>query len=191
MKQKIMFQRRNLHFFNRPIAAISSLIISMLFIQSFLFAQKELHSTGKQDHAGDSLNGIAIHQEIKFKVTPQRLYRTLLSSNEFSACTKKSFNNFTAMSANIDSTVGGTFSLFDGHIIGRILELVPDQRIVEAWRVVDWPAGVYSIAKFEFKAKDSGTILIFDHIGFPEGLKGHLSIGWQEHYWDALINYLQ
>ena len=49
---------------------------------------------------------------------------------------------FTASSAKIDPVVGGTFSLFDGHIIGRILELVPDQRIVEAWRVVDWPAGV-------------------------------------------------
>ena len=65
--------------------------------------------------------------------------------------------------------------------------MVPDQRIVEAWRVVDWPAGVYSIAKFEFKPQGSGTQLIFDHIGFPEGLKEHLSIGWQQHYWDALI----
>ena len=95
------------------------------------------------------------------------------------------------MSAHIDSVVGGSFSLFDGHIIGRILELVPNQRIVEAWRVVDWPAGVYSIARFEFKSSGSGTELIFDHIGFPEGLKTHLSIGWQEHYWDALTKYFE
>ena len=51
------------------------------------------------------------------------------SSKEFSDCTKKSFADFTARSANIDSTVGGAFSLFDGHIIGRMLELVPNQRI--------------------------------------------------------------
>ncbi len=38
----------------------------------------------------------------------------------------------------------------------KILELVPDQRIVEAWRVKDWPAGVYSIAKFEFKPQGFG-----------------------------------
>ena len=191
MKQKLMIQNRNLRFMSKPVVVISSLIITIFFIQPFLFAQKELNTTGAQGNAGDSLNGITIHQEINFKVTPQRLYRTLLSSKEFSACTKKSFNNFTAMSANIDSTVGGTFSLFDGHIIGRILELVSNERIVEAWRVVDWPAGVYSMAKFEFKPQDSGTKLIFDHIGFPEGLKGHLSIGWQQHYWDALIYYLQ
>jgi activator of HSP90 ATPase len=149
------------------------------------------NTIGKHSNAKDSLKGITIHQEINFKVTPQRLYRTLLSSKEFSDCTKKSFDNFTAMSANIDSTVGGTFSLFDGHIIGRILELVPNQRIVEAWRVIDWPAGTYSIAKFEFKPQGAGAKLIFDHIGFPEGLKEHLSIGWQQHYWDALANYLQ
>jgi len=69
--------------------------------------------------------------------------------------------------------------------------LVPGQQIVEALRVVDWPTGVYSIVKFELKPQGSGTQMIFDHIGFPEGLKEHLSIGWQQHYWDALERYLQ
>jgi len=101
-----------------------------------------------------------------------------------------SFSNFTETSATIDSAVGGAFSLFDGHIEGRILDLVPSQRIVEAWRVVDWPAGVYSIAKFELKPQNSGTHLIFDHIGFPDGLKEHLAEGWQQHYWAALAKYL-
>ena len=96
---------------------------------------------------------------------------------------------FTASSAKIDSVVGGIFSLFDGHITGRILELVPDQRIVEALRVVDWPAGVYSIARFDISAEGSGTRVTFEHIGFPEDLKEHLSIGWQQHYWDAMSNY--
>jgi hypothetical protein len=45
--------------------------------------------------------------------------------------------------------VGGAFTLFGGHITGRHIELVPDQRIVQAWRVVDWIPVVYSIVKFE------------------------------------------
>ena len=139
----------------------------------------------------DSLKGITIHQEISFKASPQRLYEILLSSKEFSASTKKSFDNFTSASASIDPVVGGVFSLFDGHINGRILELVPNQRIVEAWRVIDWPAGVYSIARFEFRPQGSETLVIFDHVGFPEGLKQHLSDGWQQHYWDALTKYLK
>ena len=98
---------------------------------------------------------------------------------------------FSASSAKIDSVVGGAFSVFDGHITGRILELVPNQRIVEAWRVVDWPPGVYSIARFDLSAEASGTRVTFEHIGFPEGLKDHLSIGWQQHYWDAMTKYFQ
>jgi activator of HSP90 ATPase len=168
------------------IACASSCII---FVQPALSAQARSSSAGKAISNYASNNNIIIHQEIDFKAAPRQLYQTLLSSKEFSACIKMSFPNFTEMSATIDSTVGGAFSLFDGHIIGRILELVPSERIVEAWRVVDWPAGVYSIVKFELTPQNSGTHLKFDHIGFPEGLKEHLAEGWQQHYWDALAKY--
>ena len=191
MKQQIVFQNKELHFTMKNISIISLLVITIFFMQTSVFAQMKSNAMVNHDNAKDSLKGITIHQEINFGVSPQKLYETLLSSKKFSDCTKKSFDAFTASSAIIDSVPGGTFSLFDGHIIGRILELVPNQRIVEAWRVVDWPAGVYSIAKFELKPATSGTHLIFDHVGFPEGLKEHLSIGWQQHYWDALTKYFQ
>jgi activator of HSP90 ATPase len=161
---------------------------SILFTQSLVVAQVKMDTMAQPEQ--DSTKDITIHQEIDFKANSTQLYETLLSSKKFSDCTRKSFNAFTETSANIDAKVGGAFSLFDGHIIGRILELVPNQRIVEAWRVVDWPSGVYSIARFEFKSNGSGTRLIFDHTGFPEGLKKHLSMGWQQHYWDALNTYL-
>lgn len=135
--------------------------------------------------------GITIHQEISFDAAPERLYQVLLSSEQFSACTKKSFQNFTASSASIDAREGGTFSLFDGVIIGRILELVPGKRIVEAWRVTGWPEGIYSITRFDLEPTGSGTLLKFDHIGFPAGMKAHLTDGWQQHYWDALHSYLK
>jgi len=171
---------------------ISLFFISAIFsLQSSAIAQETKTTMSEHINNADSVKGITIHQEVNFSVGPQRLYETLLSSKQFSDCTKKSFGNFTARSANIDSIVGGAFSLFDGHIIGRILELVPNQRIVEAWRVVDWPGGIYSIAKFEFRPQGSGTKLIFDHVGFPEGLKEHLSMGWTQHYWEALTKYLQ
>jgi activator of HSP90 ATPase len=136
-------------------------------------------------------SAITIHQETEFKASPAQLYQALISSKAFSDCTKKSFPSFSPASAKIDSVVGGSFSLFDGHIVGRILELVPNERIVEAWRVVDWPAGIYSIARFEFRSNGTGTTAVFDHTGFPKGLKEHLVSGWKEHYWAALAMYLQ
>jgi activator of HSP90 ATPase len=121
------------------------------------------------------IKSITIHLEADFTASPQRLYEALLDSKQFSA--------FSARPAEINREVGGAFWLFDGHIVGRNVELIPNQRIVQAWRVVDWPEGVYSIVKFEFKAKGSGTHLVFDHTGFPEDLRDHLAAGWESNYW--------
>ena len=125
---------------------------------------------------------ITIHQEIDFNTSPQPLYEALLDANQFTA--------FSGRPAEINREVGGAFSLFGGHIIGRNVELLPNQRIVQAWRVVTWPEGVYSIAKFELKPNGSGTRLVFDHIGFPEGLHDHLAEGWESNYWMLLKKYL-
>jgi activator of HSP90 ATPase len=165
------------------------IFIFIFFKWASVFSQTKTDVMKKA--AQDSSKDIAIHQEVDFKVSPQKLYDALLSSKDFSASTKKSFSVFSENSATIDAATGGVFRLFDGHIIGRILELVPGRRIVEAWRVVDWPDGKYSIASFEISARGSGTHLSFDHIGFPAGLKEHLSEGWKQHYWDALTNYFQ
>jgi activator of HSP90 ATPase len=75
-----------------------------------------------------------------------------------------------------------------GHITGRHIELVPDQRIVQARRVVDWILGVYSIVKFELTEQGSDTKIIFDHTGFPVGKAQHLAEGWKANYWELYRN---
>src|SRR5262249_7617655 len=101
------------------------------------------------------------------------------------------FTKFSGRSAKIDRRTGGASTLFDGHIVARNVELVPDRRIVQAWRVVDWPEGVWSIVRFDLVAKGTGTHMVFDHIGFPAGLHNHLSDGWEANYWSLLKKYLQ
>jgi activator of HSP90 ATPase len=71
------------------------------------------------------------------------------------------------------------------------VELIPGHRIVQAWRVVTWSEGVYSIARFELKAQGSGTHVVLDHTGFPEELRDHLAEGWQSHYWALLQKYFK
>jgi activator of HSP90 ATPase len=124
---------------------------------------------------------ITIHQEIDFNASPQQLYEALLDA--------KQFTEFSGRPAEINREVGGAFSLFKGHIVGQNVELVSNQRIVQAWRVVTWPEGAYSIARFELKPQGSGTRLVLDHIGFPEGLHDHLAQGWEENYWSLLKKY--
>jgi activator of HSP90 ATPase len=81
---------------------------------------------------------------------------------------------------------GGAFSLFGDQITGRTVQLVPNTRIVQAWRSGSWDPGVYSIARFELSAAASGTKLVLDHTGFPTGQAAHLAAGWKDHYWNAL-----
>ena len=90
----------------------------------------------------------------------------------------------------ISREVGGAFTLFGGHIVGRHIDLVANERIVQAWRVVDWNPGIYSIARFELTELGSGTKLVFDHTGFPEGEGRHLADGWKANYWQPLDKYL-
>src|SRR5580658_4238900 len=131
-------------------------------------------------HAQTQKHGV-IHFDVEYKTTPERIYQVLLDAKQFRA--------FSGLPAEIDSKPGGWFKLFDGHIEGRIIELVPNIRIVQAWRS-GWPAGVFSIAKFELVASGPGTRIIFDHTGFPEGEQESLTSGWTEHYWEPLHKYL-
>jgi len=125
----------------------------------------------------------SLHQEIELKASPQRIYEILLDSKQFAA--------FSGMPANnIDPAAGGAFSMFDGLIVGRNIELIANQRIVQAWRPARWDPGVYSIVKFELKPQGSGTLLILDHSGFPEGEYDHLFEGWKLRYWEPLKKYL-
>ena len=124
----------------------------------------------------------ALHYEIDFNASPQRLYEAILNEKQFAA--------LTGMAATIDRTPGGAFSQFGGLIVGRNVELIPNQRIVQAWRPSHWDAGIYSIVHFEFKPRAAEATLIFDHTGFPVGDYDHLDRGWHSHYWDPLKKFL-
>ena len=127
----------------------------------------------------------SIHQEVTINASRARVYRALTDAAQFSAMTKFSMVP-KAVPAVIGRDAGSAFALFDGHIVGRQLELVPDQRIVQAWRVADWAPGIFSIARFELKEQGAKTTIVFDHTGFPKGLGRHLAEGWHANYWTPL-----
>ena len=120
-------------------------------------------------HTGES-----IHQEVAFKAGRVRVYQALTNGAQFDKVTRLSAAMKSGMSLGSKPTVisraaGGTFTLFGGHIVGRHIELVPSQRIVQAWRVVNWNPGIYSIARFELADDGANTKLVFDHTSFPQG----------------------
>ncbi len=144
-----------------------------------------------------SHSNAAIHQEISFSTDIARIYRALTDAAEFDKVVQlsaaKNSNMRTMLGTKptqIDPTPGGAFSLFGGYVTGRMLELIPDTRIVQAWRAGSWDEGLYSIARFALSHTGAGTILTFDHTGFPDAAALHLAEGWHINYWQPLAKSL-
>jgi activator of HSP90 ATPase len=141
-------------------------------------------------HAAES-----IHQEPVFKAGRKRVYEALTDAKQFQKVVMLSAAMKSGMvppgkPAEISPEAGGIFSLFGGYIFGRHIELVPNQRIVQAWRTAEWDPGVYSIAKFELAEQGAETKIVFDHTGFPKGAGEHLAAGWKANYWEPLEKFL-
>jgi uncharacterized protein YndB with AHSA1/START domain len=145
-----------------------------------------------QPAAGEILrNAEAIHQEVMFKASRARVYDALTNAKQFDKVVRASEAMQPSMPpgappTEISRQPGGGFSLFAGHITGRNVELVPNQLLVQAWRAGDWKPGVYSIVSFQLSDQGTGTKLVFDHTGFPQGQAQHLADGWRGNYWKPL-----
>jgi activator of HSP90 ATPase len=143
------------------------------------------NSSGETD-SEISRTAESIHQEPVFTANRKRVYEALLDSGQFDKVIQISgvmqSMHLSGKPAQISPEPGGAFVLFGGYII----ELVPNQRIVQAWRTGAWDPGVYSIARFELVEQGSGCKIVFDHTGFPKGEAEHLASGWRAHYWEPL-----
>lgn len=123
-----------------------------------------------------------IRQEVTFDAAPAKVYRALVNSAEHAA--------FTGAPAEISDNEGGTFSVYGGHIHGRHIALVPDRRIVQAWRAKTWQEGVFSVARFELHPEGGKTRLVFEQDGVPEASVADIDAGWKKMYWKPLHKYL-
>lgn len=119
---------------------------------------------------------MAIHQEVTIQAKPGEVFGVLTSSEAFARMTG-------GRDADISSEVGGAASMFGGAIQARNVELVPGERVVQAWRSAEWPEGVYSIVRFDLTPDGEGTKIVFDQAGHPEEAAEMLEGGWQEMYW--------
>jgi activator of HSP90 ATPase len=156
------------------------------------FGGLPLDSTEAWAGAEDGISRTAesIHQEAVIKASRKRVYEALTDAKQFDKVIQLSgamqSMHLGDKPAEISREVGGAFTLFGGYITGRHVELVPNERIVQAWRTGGWAPGIYSIAKFELVEQGSGTKIVFDHTGFPKGEAEVLASGWKAHYWEPL-----
>ena len=156
-----------------------------LFLEAFS-VPPSLAASAKAAPAADKAKTASLtslREEADFAAPPHRVYEALLD--------EKQFASFTGAPAKINRSEGGTLSLFGGQIVARNVELVPDKRIVQAWRDPAWAPGIHSIVKFELTPQGAGTHLVLDHTGFPAGQFSDLDSGWHEHYLEPMKKFLR
>jgi|SRR5215472_3551481 len=115
-----------------------------------------------------------IHQEATFPVSPDRIYELLTDGAKLSTLVERRGRGGAAE--------GTWFSLFGDLIEGRQIELVRDERVVQAWRLSEWEPGVYSIVRFTLTREGTGTRVVVDQDGYPSGLHQVLA----NNCWDPL-----
>lgn len=122
---------------------------------------------------------MAIEQEVTINASPSEVYDVLMNSEKFQTMTG-------GRETSISKEVGGSVFLFGGAIQARNVEIVHDQRIVQAWRAADWPEGLYSIVNFELNKDGKNTKLHFRQSGHPDEATQHLEAGWHQMYWNPM-----
>ena len=108
------------------------------------------------------VNTKTIEQAITIKASPHDVYEALVDSEKHS--------QFTGAPADISREIGGSFTAYGGALSGTTIELIPDAKIVQAWRGSDegWTPGHYSEVTFALEEIDGETRLTFVQTGVPE-----------------------
>ncbi len=124
-----------------------------------------------------------IRQSVVIKAPPRAVYDALMDSRKHAA--------FTGMKANVSRQVGGKFTAYGPHLAGFNLALVPNKKIVQAWRALDWDKGHYSIATFTLTPVKGSTRLSFTQLSVPDKHYRGINQGWKDSYWKKLKAYLE
>ena len=115
-----------------------------------------------------------IRHEITLPASPDAVFAALTEEGRFA--------EMTGQAATIEPRPGGAFSRFGDQVTGRIVEYIPGERLIEAWRVAPWAEGKYSVVRFDLSASEGGTRLVLEQEGYPADNREHLVAGWEKMY---------
>jgi len=91
--------------------------------------------------------------------------------------------------ADIQAVPGGEFSLWDGSIVGKFIELEPPFRLVQQWYFGD--QAEESIVTIKLHPHDLGTSAELRHTNIPDGDYEDIIEGWNETWFGSLQEFYE
>ncbi|KAG4426331.1 hypothetical protein IFR04_000514 [Cadophora malorum] len=125
-----------------------------------------------------SVNTTTVTDTEEFRAPATELYQTFTDPQRISAFTRAAPKLFEG------AKKGGKFELFGGNVAGEYLELVEPTKIVQSWRLDQWPKDHYSRLEINFDQNDvdNVTVMRVSWSGVPVGQEEVTKRNWREYY---------
>lgn len=112
---------------------------------------------------------------------PEQLYLALTTAT--------TIHLWTGDLVEIDPVPGGEFSLWDGAITGKFLELEPNNKIVQQWYFGEQEED--SIVTMKLHEHKKGTSLEIKHTNIPDEAYDDIVEGWNDTYIASLVEFYE
>jgi activator of HSP90 ATPase len=130
-----------------------------------------------------AVNVTTLTDSTEFRTTAAELFTTFTDASRLAAFTRSAPLVFEG------ARPGGRFELFGGNVSGAFVELHAGSagdpaRIVQTWRLAQWPAGHYSTQRIRFEQDDGDhvTVMRVTWEGVPVGQEEVTKRNWGEYY---------
>ena len=135
-------------------------------------------ATSTSTVARSHVNTTTVIDTEEFQTTAAQLYQTFTDRDRLAAFTRSPLKVFEG------AKKGGKFELFGGNVSGEYVELVEPTKIVQRWRLKQWPEGHYSSLAIQFDQNDQDgvTVMRVNWEGVPIGQEEVTKRNWQEYY---------
>lgn len=127
---------------------------------------------------GGAVNTTTVTDNVELRTTADEAYQTFVDPARITAFTRSPPKKFEG------AHKGGKFELFGGNVSGEYLELEPGKKLVQSWRLAQWPADHFSTLKIEFDQNDVDhvTVMRVTWDGVPIGQEDVTKRNWLEYY---------
>ena len=126
-------------------------------------------------------NTSSLYLEPSFNTTAEQLYITLLNNARIGAWSR----SHPIMESEV-ATEGSTIGLFGGSVSCKILKLVPNEHIVQLWRLEDWKKDHYAELDIRLIQGAGETRMAVSFTGIPIGEEDRVRGNFEEYYIRAI-----
>jgi len=125
-----------------------------------------------------SVNTTTVTATDEFRTTAEEMYQTFTDPQRLAAFTRAPPRVFEG------AKPGGKFAIFDGNVSGEFVTLEPPKKIVQKWRLAQWPEGHTSTQEIFFDQNDVDRVtnMRVTWTGVPVGQEEVVQRNWEGYY---------